>query len=53
MNVADVLTKYFEENSAALATQAKIEASPRRNLIEEIIDPLTAAAALDPVAALA
>ena len=48
VNVADVLTKYFEENSAALATQAKVEASLAEIWIEVIIDPLTKAAALDP-----
>ena len=53
VNVADVLTKFFEENSAARATQAKVEASLAEIWTEVIIDPLIKAAALDPVAVLA
>jgi hypothetical protein len=48
VNVADVLTKYFEENPAARATQAKVEASLAEIWIDVIIDPLTRAAVYDP-----
>jgi hypothetical protein len=46
-NIADVLTKYFEENPSALATSAKVETSMGEIWVDVVIAPLAKAAAYE------